>query len=81
MWRPIAAVFDCRKVIGNRRIEKESQFMPAAELTTEEFAALVEERVQAAFGMSVAEFEKALEEGRLDPDAPHVATLAILVGA
>ncbi len=55
--------------------------MPAAELTTEEFAALVEERVQAAFGMSVAEFEKALEEGRLDPDAPHVATLAILVGA
>jgi hypothetical protein len=51
------------------------------ELTSEEFAALVEERVQAAFGMSIEEFERALEEGRLDPDAPHVASLAILIGA
>ena len=51
------------------------------ELTGEQFAALVEERVQAAFDMSLDEFEAALTDGRLDPDAPHVASLAILVGA
>lgn len=51
------------------------------ELTSEEFAELVEARVLAAFGMSLDEFEAALEEGRLDPDAPHVASLAILIGA
>jgi hypothetical protein len=51
------------------------------ELTSEEFSELVEKRVQAAFGMSLDEFEAALEDGRLDPDEPHVAALAILVGA
>jgi hypothetical protein len=50
-------------------------------LTREEFTALLESRVEDAFGMSLDEFEVALEEGRLDPDAPHVASLAILIGA
>ena len=51
------------------------------ELSREEFAELLEERVQASLNMSLADFVAALEEGRLDPESPRVADLAILVGA
>jgi hypothetical protein len=51
------------------------------ELSREEFIELLEERVQAALDMTLDQFIAALEEGRLDPEAPRVAGLAILVGA
>jgi hypothetical protein len=51
------------------------------ELSREEFAVLLEERVQASLNMSVPEFIARLEDGRLDPESPRVANLAILVGA
>jgi hypothetical protein len=51
------------------------------ELSRDEFAAFLEERVSSSLDMSLADFVAALEEGRLDPESPEVASLAILVGA
>jgi hypothetical protein len=51
------------------------------ELSREEFAELLEERVQASLNMSTSEFIAGLEDGRLDPESPRVASLAIRVGA
>jgi len=51
----------------------------ATELSAEEMAALIEGRTQAAFGMTVDEFRKALDDGRIDVEDPGVAGLAILV--
>jgi len=50
------------------------------ELTQEEFTRLVEERVRKRLGLSVEEFIRALRDGKLDPEAPEVADLALLVG-
>jgi hypothetical protein len=51
------------------------------ELSREEFAVLLEERVYESLNMSVSDFIARLEDGRLDPESPRVASLAILVGA
>jgi hypothetical protein len=51
------------------------------ELNREEFLAFIDARVQATLDMSVDEFMAALESGKLDPESPRVAGLAILVGA
>jgi hypothetical protein len=51
------------------------------ELSQEDFIALLEERVQACLGITLAEFVAQLNAGELDPEAPRVAELAILVGA
>jgi hypothetical protein len=51
------------------------------ELERDEFRRLLELRVQGSLGMSLSEFIRALREGRLDPESPKVAGLAILVGA
>jgi hypothetical protein len=51
------------------------------ELSHEEFVELLEQRVRGSLNMTLAEFITALEEGRLDPESPRVAGLAILVGA
>jgi hypothetical protein len=53
----------------------------ARELTRDELREVLEERVRQEFDMTLAEFVTALDKGRLDADAPHVAGLAILVGA
>jgi hypothetical protein len=51
------------------------------ELDNEDFRALLDERVRRAVGMSLQEFIEALQAGKLDPESPQVAGLAILVGA
>ena len=51
------------------------------ELSQEDFEALLEERVRAAFDMSLSEFVAALRDGTLDPESPRVAELALLVSA
>jgi hypothetical protein len=51
------------------------------ELDRDDFLAFLEERVQEAFGMTLAEFTESLRRGELDPEKPQVASLAILVGA
>jgi hypothetical protein len=49
-------------------------------LSQEDFMVLLEERVAASLHMSVADFIARLDAGELDPEAPRVADLAILVG-
>lgn len=51
------------------------------ELDQDEFRQFLEDRVRASLGISLTEFIAALDEGRLDPESPRVAGLAILVGA
>jgi hypothetical protein len=51
------------------------------ELSHQEFVELLEQRVQVSLNMTLTQFIAALEEGRLDPEFPRVAGLAILVGA
>jgi cytochrome P450 len=51
----------------------------ARQLTDQEFRALLERRVRERFNMSLDEFVRAVEDGRLD--SPDVTDLAILVGA
>jgi hypothetical protein len=51
------------------------------ELNREDFLQLLEERIHAAFGISLAEFVRGLEDGSIGADDPGVAHLAILVGA
>ncbi len=51
------------------------------ELSQEDFTALLEERIRASLGMSLAEFVTALRNEELDPESPRVAELALLVGA
>lgn len=55
--------------------------MDAKELTQEELRSLLEGEVRTVTGMSLDEFTAALEQGRLDPETPRIAGLAILVGA
>jgi hypothetical protein len=50
------------------------------DLSTEEYRALVEERVQRYLGISLDEFLAALDRGDL-PDSAAVAHLKVLVGA
>lgn len=49
-------------------------------LGAEEFRALLEERIKARFGLTLAEFLEAFESGELDDD-PAATDYAILVGA
>lgn len=51
------------------------------ELDRDEFRVFLDERVQMTLDMTLSEFINALDEGRLDPESPQVASLAILVGA
>jgi hypothetical protein len=51
------------------------------ELSGDDLRALLDAEIQESVGMSLSEFTAALEEGRLDPESPGVAGLAILVGA
>lgn len=51
------------------------------ELDRDDFRAFLDARIQATLGMTVGEFIVALESGKLDPESPRVASLAILVGA
>lgn len=51
------------------------------ELDREQFAAFLDERVRSLLDMTLDEFILALREGRLDPESPQVASLAILVDA
>ena len=53
----------------------------ARELSQEEFRSFLERRVRESLNMSLSDFMTALEEGRLDPESPRVAGLAILLGA
>jgi hypothetical protein len=53
----------------------------ARELNQEEFRELLEGRVRESLNMSLSEFMAALKDGRLDPESPRVASLAILLGA
>jgi hypothetical protein len=55
--------------------------MPAVELSREELQEVLEQRIREELGMSLAEFEEALESGRIDADDPRFAGLAILMGA
>jgi hypothetical protein len=48
-------------------------------MTQDDFEALLEERAQASFGMSLSEFVAALRAGKLDPESPRVAELALLL--
>jgi len=61
--------------------EKKMAVVEPRELTRDEFAAFLDERVSASLDMSLADFVAALEDGRLDPESPEIASLAILVGA
>ena len=49
------------------------------ELSDEEFRNVLNERAKRTLNMNLDEFTVALREGRLDPEAPKVAGLAILV--
>jgi hypothetical protein len=49
------------------------------ELSEEEFRRVLDERVSRTLHMNLDEFAAALREGRLDPEEPRVAGLAILV--
>jgi hypothetical protein len=49
------------------------------ELSGDEFRALLEERLRETLAMTLEEFAEGLAEGRLDPESPEVAGLAILV--
>lgn len=51
------------------------------ELSEAEFRKLLDRQVQESFNMSLVEFRKQVADGRLDPEAPKVARLAMLVGA
>ena len=42
--------------------------MSAVEMSREELQQVIEERVRAELGMSLAEFEQAFEDGRIDAD-------------
>jgi hypothetical protein len=53
----------------------------ARELGEDEFLQLLEERVVTSLNMSLTDFITALDAGKLDPESPRVADLAILVGA
>jgi hypothetical protein len=58
-----------------------SELAEPRELSEDDFIALLEERVQAAFGMTLAQFVESLRKGNLDPEAPRVTELAMLAGA
>ena len=51
------------------------------ELTEDAFRAFIEKRVEESVGLPLDEFREQLADGRLDPESPRVAELAILVGA
>ncbi len=55
--------------------------MDAKELSRADLIVLLDETVRASLGMSLADFREGLEAGRIDPESPRVAGLAILVGA
>ena len=50
------------------------------ELNREEFRDFLDQRVRASLHMTLDEFITELREGRLDPESPQIASLAILVG-
>jgi hypothetical protein len=51
------------------------------QLGRDEFEQFLDVRVKGCLGMSLVEFKAALDAGTLDPEEPHVASMAILVGA
>jgi hypothetical protein len=65
----------------NTRRQDDDGLHEAKELSQKEFRRLLEKRVQESFDMSLTDFTAALSDGRLDPESPRVAGLAILLGA
>jgi hypothetical protein len=64
--------------IGSR---KKEPLMDAKELSRADLHLVLDTEIRETTGMSLAEFTAAIESGRLDPESPRVAGLAILVGA
>lgn len=51
------------------------------ELDEDELRALLDTEIREIVGMSLPEFTVALEQGKVDPESPRLAGLAILLGA
>lgn len=55
--------------------------MDAKELSAAKMRRLVESDIRRVTGMSLTEFKTALADGKIDPEEPKLAGLAMLVGA
>jgi hypothetical protein len=51
------------------------------ELSRDDFRSFLDERVRESLGISLDQFLALLRAGKIDPEDPQVAPLAILVGA
>jgi len=61
--------------------DPDSRLPEAHQLTSEEWAALLDEEARRYFGISGEEFQRRYEAGEFDVEAPHVWEVALMLPA